>query len=119
MTQFWGGDRNGERCSTAAAYLHPVMNRPNLTVITNAQVIGIVFDGKCATGLRYQRDGREEAAEASREVVLCGGAFGSSQLLLLSGKADVTKLQRTVAAFSLSQSNSQTIRLATTMQSPA
>ena len=60
VTQFWGGDRNGERCSTAAAYLHPVMNRPNLIVITNAQVTGIVFDGKRATGLRYRRDRREE-----------------------------------------------------------
>jgi len=69
VTQFWGGDRNGERCSTAAAYLHPVMNRPNLTVITNARVTSIVFDGKRATGLRYRRDGREEAAEASRDVM--------------------------------------------------
>ena len=94
VTQFWGRDRNGERCSTAAAYLHPVMNRPNLTVITNAQVTGIVFDGKRATGLRYRRDGREEAAEASREVILCGGTFGSPQLLLLSGVGPADELRR-------------------------
>src|SRR6266436_5866158 len=94
VTQFWGDDRNGERCSTAAAYLHPVMNRPNLTVITNAQVTGIVFDGKRATGLRYRRDGRDKAAEASREVILCGGTFGSPQLLLLSGVGPADELRR-------------------------
>ena len=94
VTQFWGGDSNGERCSTAAAYLHPVMNRPNLTVITNAQVTGIVFDGKRATGLRYRRDGREEVAEASREVILCCGTFGSPQLLLLSGVGPADELRR-------------------------
>jgi choline dehydrogenase-like flavoprotein len=94
VTQFWGGDKNGERCSTAAAYLHPVTNRPNLTVITNAQVIGVVFDGKCATGLRYRRHGREQAADASREVILCAGAFGSPQLLLLSGVGPADELRR-------------------------
>jgi choline dehydrogenase-like flavoprotein len=56
------------------------MNRPNLKVITNAQVTGIVFDGKRATGLQFRRDGREEAVEASREVILCGGTFGSLRL---------------------------------------
>src|SRR6266481_2346742 len=93
VTQFWGGHSNGERCSTAAAYLHPVMNRPNLTVITNAQVTGIVFDGKRATGLRYRRDGRDKAAEARREVMLCGGTFGSPQLLLLSGVGPADELK--------------------------
>jgi hypothetical protein len=94
VTQFWGGDRNGERCSTGAAYLHPVMNRPNLTVITDAQVTGIVFDGQRATGLSYRRDGREEVAEASREVILCCGTFGSPQLLLLSGVGPADEIRR-------------------------
>jgi len=54
VTQFWGDARNGERCSAAAAYLHPAMNRPNLTVITGAHATGIIFDGKRATGVRYR-----------------------------------------------------------------
>ena len=112
VTQFWGRDRNGERCSTAAAYLHPVMNRPNLTVITNAQVTGIVFDGKRATGLRYRRDGREEAAEASREVIVCGGTFGSPQLLLLSGVGPADELRRHgIASCTSSRGSARTCRI--------
>jgi len=94
VTQFWGGDRNGERCSAAAAYLHPVMNRPNLTVITRAQATGIVFDGKRATGVRYRCEGRGDTVEAGREVILCGGTFGSPQLLLLSGVGPLDELKR-------------------------
>ncbi len=94
VTQFWGGDKNGERCSAAAAYLHPVMNRPNLAVITRAQATGIVFDGKRATGVRYHRKGRDETAEARREVILCGGTFGSPQLLLLSGVGPADELKQ-------------------------
>jgi choline dehydrogenase-like flavoprotein len=94
VTQFWGGEKNGERCSAAAAYLHPVMNRPNLTVITHAHATRIVFDGKRATGVRYHRNGRDETAEARREVILCGGAFGSPQLLLLSGVGPADELRQ-------------------------
>ncbi|MBM2714305.1 GMC family oxidoreductase N-terminal domain-containing protein [Mesorhizobium caraganae] len=85
VTQFWGGDRNGERCSAAAAYLHPAMSRPNLTVITGAHATGIVLDGRRATGVRYRKGNSEAVAKARREVIVCGGAFGSPQLLLLSG----------------------------------
>ena len=94
VTQFWGGDKNGERCSAAAAYLHPVMSRPNLTVITRAQATGLVFDGNRATGVRYRRKGRDETAEARREVILCGGSFGSPQLLLLSGVGPADELKQ-------------------------
>jgi choline dehydrogenase-like flavoprotein len=92
VTQFAGGARNGERCSAAAAYLHPAMDRPNLTVITHAYATGIVFDGKRATGLRYRVKGREEVASARREVILSAGAFGSPQLLLLSGVGPANEL---------------------------
>ncbi|MVA96760.1 glucose-methanol-choline oxidoreductase [Nitratireductor sp. CAU 1489] len=94
VTQFWDGPRTGERCSAAAAYLHPAMERANLTVITKAHATGIVFDGKRATGLRYRRKGRDELVEARREVVLCGGAFGSPHLLLLSGIGPRDELSR-------------------------
>ncbi|TJX04839.1 MAG: glucose-methanol-choline oxidoreductase, partial [Mesorhizobium sp.] len=70
-----------ERCSAAAAYLHPAMSRPNLTVITGAHATAIVLDGRRATGLRYRKGNTEAVAKAGREVIICGGAFGSPQLL--------------------------------------
>ncbi|ANT53618.1 GMC family oxidoreductase [Mesorhizobium amorphae] len=92
VTQFWGERRNGERCSAAAAYLHPAMDRPNLTVVTGAHATRIVLDGKRATGLRYRAGKTETVAEAKREVIVCGGAFGSPQLLLLSGIGPAAEL---------------------------
>jgi len=94
VTQFWGGAKNGERCSAAAAYLHPVMDRPNLTVVTRARATGIVLDGRRAKGVRFRRKGREETVSARREVVLSGGAFNSPQLLLLSGIGPADELRR-------------------------
>ncbi|MBE1285434.1 MAG: glucose-methanol-choline oxidoreductase [Rhodobacteraceae bacterium] len=85
VTQFHDAAKNGERCSAAAAYLHPVMNRSNLTVITHAQATRILFDGKRANGVEYQQKGQPHRVEAGREVILCGGAFNSPQLLQLSG----------------------------------
>ncbi|AZO03230.1 GMC family oxidoreductase N-terminal domain-containing protein [Mesorhizobium sp. M2A.F.Ca.ET.043.02.1.1] len=92
VTQFWGERRNGERCSAAAAYLHPAMNRPNLTVVTGAHATGVVLNGRRATGVRYRSGKREDVAEARREVILCGGAFGSPQMLLLSGIGPAVEL---------------------------
>lgn len=85
VTQFWKDGRQGERCSAAAAYLHPAMNRPNLTVLTGAYATKIITDGARATGVAY-RKGREDLKVSARsEVILCGGAFRSPQLLMLSG----------------------------------
>lgn len=85
VTQFHDQARNGERCSAAAAYLHPVMKRKNLTVLTRAHATRIVFEGKRAVGVAYRRKGRAEMVHARREVLLSGGAFNSPQLLQLSG----------------------------------
>lgn len=85
VTQFHSGPHKGERCSAAAAYLHPVMQRPNLHVITRAQAARVLFDGRRATGLAYRRGGEERQVLARREVILSAGAFGSPQLLMLSG----------------------------------
>ncbi|MFT7592723.1 MAG: choline dehydrogenase-like flavoprotein [Paracoccaceae bacterium] len=85
VTQFHDPDRNGERCSAAAAYLHPVISRTNLTVITGAHATRILFDGKRATGVAYVQGGTDKTVQAGKEVILCGGAFNSPQLLLLSG----------------------------------
>jgi len=77
--------RNGRRCSTAVGYLHPAMHRPNLRVVTGAMTERITFDGRRATGGAFRRDGRLCTASAGREVILCGGAVNSPQLLMLSG----------------------------------
>ncbi|WP_298443504.1 choline dehydrogenase [uncultured Ferrimonas sp.] len=78
--------KGGERCSAAAAYLHPVLSqRPNLTVLTNATTENIILKDKRAVGVAYRHQGQRIEAQANKEVLLCAGAFGSPQLLLLSG----------------------------------
>jgi len=77
--------RDGRRCSAATAYLHPAMSRPNLTVHTEALVTRVLLDGGQATGVTYLRRGETETARANGEVILCGGAVNSPQLLMLSG----------------------------------
>ena len=83
-------DRNvyrGRRQSASKAYLHPVMGRSNLTVTTRALVHKVLFDGTTATGVQYEVRGKVRVAHA-KEVVLCGGAFNTPQLLQLSGIGD-------------------------------
>lgn len=93
VTQFHGGDKNGERCSAAAAYLHPVMGqRPNLHVRTETQALRVVMEGRRAVGVEVRRAGVVEIIGARREVALCGGAFNSPQLLMLSGIGDPAEL---------------------------
>jgi choline dehydrogenase len=86
--------RDGKRCSAAAAYLAPVRNRPNLQVITGAMIRRVLFEGKRATGIEYERDGQRVQVAATREVLLACGAIGTPQLLLLSGVGDRDYLQR-------------------------
>ena len=82
----------GSRCSTAFAYLKPAMGRENLTLLTGATATRIVFDGTRAVAVEYQQDGQTCVAHARREVVLCGGAINSPQLLMLSGIGDRDQL---------------------------
>jgi choline dehydrogenase len=77
--------RNGKRCSTAVGYLHPVRNRPNLRVITGAHTQKVLFEGKRAVGVAFNQGGVNKSVRARREVILCGGAIGSPQVLMLSG----------------------------------
>ncbi|SEF77532.1 GMC family oxidoreductase [Jhaorihella thermophila] len=85
-TQFHDPERNGERCSAAAAYLFPVMDkRPNLTVITKARTTRILFEGKRVVGVEYRVGKQTQRAMAAREVILSAGAFQSPQILMLSG----------------------------------
>lgn len=77
--------RNGERCSAAKAYLTPNLNRPNLTVVTNALVEKVLLESSRAVGVRVRRDGASIDLKAQQEVVLSAGSFGSPQILMLSG----------------------------------
>ncbi|HEX6473102.1 MAG TPA: GMC family oxidoreductase N-terminal domain-containing protein [Streptosporangiaceae bacterium] len=77
--------RRGRRWSTADGYLRPALDRPNLTVRTDALVTNVEIDGGRAVGVRFLSGGGEERATADREVILSGGAVASPQLLMLSG----------------------------------
>jgi len=77
--------RNGMRCSSAAAYLHPAADRPNLTIETGVQVHRVVMEDGRATGVSGWRVDGEVTIRAEREVILAAGAYNSPQLLMLSG----------------------------------
>ena len=77
--------RNGERHHVAKAYLAPHRARPNLRVETGAQVLRILFEGRRAVGVEYLQGGTVQQLHCRREVLLCGGALLSPQLLMLSG----------------------------------
>jgi choline dehydrogenase len=75
----------GRRSSAAAAYLAPVLGRPNLTVITRAQATRIMLTRGRASGVEYVRKARRHVIACDGEIILAGGAVNSPQLLLLSG----------------------------------
>ncbi|MGX5851487.1 choline dehydrogenase [Mesorhizobium sp. PL10] len=75
----------GRRWSTARAYLDPVRNRPNLTVLTRCIVDRIVFEGSAAKSVIFSQQGRPLTAEAGQEIILSAGTFGSPAILQRSG----------------------------------
>jgi choline dehydrogenase len=77
--------RNGQRCSAAAAYLHPAMARTNLTVQTDALATKVIIENNRAIGVDYLHHGEPKTEHANAEVILSGGAVNSPQLLMLSG----------------------------------
>lgn len=86
---------NGERCSAAKAYLTPVRgNRPNLEIITGAQVLRVLMDGRRVVGVEYVQGGQTLQLRCQREVLLCAGALQSPQLLMLSGIGPGDHLQQ-------------------------
>lgn len=88
-------DRNihrGRRLSAARAYLHPAMGRPNLDVKTKAFVSRIRFDGDRAVGVDYRKRGRRVQVDAG-DIILCGGAINTPQLLQLSGVGPADHLE--------------------------
>ncbi|SNT76226.1 GMC family oxidoreductase [Paracoccus seriniphilus] len=87
--------RNGRRCSAAVAYLQPIRRRPNLNILTRAQVHKIVLEGKRAVGVEItDRAGQVQTLTARREVILSSGAVGSPQILMLSGIGDDAELRK-------------------------
>jgi choline dehydrogenase len=90
-------DRNvhrGRRLSAARAYLHPVMSRPNLTVETLAYVTRLDVDEGRVVGVDYTRGGRMHRSVRAGEVICCGGAINTPQLLQLSGIGDAAELEQ-------------------------
>ncbi len=87
----------GRRLSAARAYLHPAMRRPNLDVRCRAFVSRVLFEGTRAVGVEYSADGPRRGGVqrvSAREVILCGGAINSPQLLQLSGVGNAAELGR-------------------------
>ncbi|NJM33378.1 MAG: choline dehydrogenase [Rhodomicrobium sp.] len=86
--------RNGRRCSSAVAYLHPVKKRPNLQIITKALTKRIVIEDGRAAGVIYGKPGGAEAmVRAKREIILSAGAIGSPHILMLSGIGEAEQLR--------------------------
>ncbi len=77
--------KQGKRHSAAVGYLYPALQRENFTALPFAQVSKLLFDGRRCVGLEYRHRGEVKTAAAKKEVILCGGALNSPQLLLLSG----------------------------------
>jgi len=90
---FQMNQKRGVRWSAARAFLHPVVHRENLTVITDAHVTRLLFEGRSCTGVEFRAGGEVKRVATSREVVLAAGAIGSPQLMQLSGIGPGSLLQ--------------------------
>lgn len=86
--------KNGRRHSAAMAYLRPAQNRKNLLIITHAHISRVLLSGKKATGIEYIRGNLKHRLTARKEIILSGGAFGSPQMLMLSGIGPEAELKQ-------------------------
>ena len=91
---FQMNQKKGVRWSATKAFLRPVMNRRNLTVVTQAHATRLRFEGRAAAGVEFRAGSDSRYAKASREVILAAGAIGSPQLLQLSGVGSGKLLQQ-------------------------
>ncbi len=82
---FMVNQKRGVRWNTAKAFLRPVINRPNLTVITGAHVVRLRMDGRRCNGIEFRRGDEDTFAEARLETILATGSIGSPQIMQLSG----------------------------------
>ncbi|TAE16492.1 MAG: choline dehydrogenase [Bacteroidetes bacterium] len=86
--------KNQKRCSTAVAFLNPILARPNLKVITHARVRKLLIEKDTATGVEFELGRSLQTVQAKREIILSAGAFQSPQLLMLSGIGDKDYLKK-------------------------
>jgi choline dehydrogenase len=85
--------KDGKRHSAAAAFLLPILDRPNLTVTTGALVTRLLFEGTRAVGVEYLHEEMLHQVKVNQEVILSAGAFDSPKLLMISGIGDAKHLQ--------------------------
>ena len=85
--------RSGFRSCSANEHLRSARSRRNLEVRTKSLATRVLFEGKRASGVRYRRGGAEHTVTARRQLILCGGAINTPQLLQLSGVGDGARLQ--------------------------
>ena len=86
--------KNNRRCSAAVGYLRPVLKRPNLTLVTGALVLRVVFQGRRAVGVEYSVGGAVQLARADSEVITTSGGIGSPKLMMLSGVGPAADISR-------------------------
>jgi len=86
--------RRGKRCSTSKAFLRPILDRPNLTVMTQALTRKLLVENRKAVGVELVANGESRRIGAGREIVLAAGAVNSPQLLMLSGIGDAEELRQ-------------------------
>lgn len=86
--------KDTQRCSAAKAFLHPVKNRKNLTVITDALTKKVHFENDVATAVTYEVNKQETIAKANKEIIISAGAFNSPKLLMLSGIGPEAELKK-------------------------
>ena len=84
--------KRGQRHSSAVGYLRPALQRANFTAIPYAQVTKLIVENQRCASLQYHHEGEIKTARASQEIVICGGAINSPQLLLLSGIGPAARL---------------------------
>ena len=82
---YWLTTRNGKRCSSASAFLHPAASRPNLYILTETTATQINIQNRYAVGIEVTRKNKKRKLKARREVIVAAGAVNSPQLLQLSG----------------------------------
>ena len=83
---------NSRRLNAARAYIHPIKHRKNLNVVTQAMVMRILFDGNTAIGVEYKK-GRKTYKVYGKEIICCGGAINTPQLLQVSGIGNAEHLK--------------------------
>jgi choline dehydrogenase len=86
--------RNGERHNAHRAFIHPIRDRANLTVLPETRVLRLAMDVATARGVVVLREGGDVETIAANEVILCAGAFDSPRILMLSGIGPAGELER-------------------------